>query len=151
MCDRSLRQSWTKWTICSITPDFHWEFRCGLSQLRLILSCGWIQVTAVSSPAGWIQITTQLSSGGWIQVTVNSTRVPAAGYGLRSTPSHGCLEFWQLDTIYSWLHSTVESSSGGCYDLRLIPSCGWLRVAADSLLSLTRVRRLGSNCGWPIL
>ena len=77
----------------SITPDFHRELSCDLLQLRLILSFGWIRVAAVSSPGGWMQVTTESRSDGWIQVTADSnlrlTRVPAAGYGLRPTPSNG--------------------------------------------------------------
>ena len=57
--------------LATITPDFHREFSYGLQQLRLILSCGWIQVVAVSSPGGWMQVTAESSSCGWIQVTAD--------------------------------------------------------------------------------
>ena len=74
------------------------------------------------------------------------TRVPAAGYELRLTPSHGWLEFLRLDTSYSWLNPTADSSSGGWIRLkadsilRLDSSFGGsVRVAADSILRLTRV------------
>ena len=91
----------------SITPGFHQELSCGLLQLRLILSCGWlefrkvnkgsdwfypvanwssagsIRVAAVSCPGGWIQVTAESSSSGCIKVTV--TRVPGAGCELRLT------------------------------------------------------------------
>ena len=131
--DRLLRQFRKKndEQFASITPDSHRALSCGLLQLRLILSCGWIRVAAVSSPGGWMQVTTESRSGGWIKVKADSnlrlTRVPAAGYGLRPTPSNGWLEFWRLDTSYTWLHSTADSSSGG-----------WIRLKADSILRLTR-------------
>ena len=114
---------------------------CGLLQLRLILPCGWIRVAAVSRPGGWIQVTTESSSSGWIQVTADSilwlTRVSAARYGLRLTPSNGWLEFRQLDTSYSWLYPTADSSSGG-----------WNWLKADSILRLTTKILLILFCGW---
>ena len=149
--DRLHQQFRKKWIICLDYPGFlsGMELR-GLLQLRLIPSCGWIRVAVVSSPGGWIQVTTKSSFGGWIRVTAESmlrlTRVPAAGYGLRPTPYHGWLEFRQLDTSYSWLHPTADSSSGGWIRLkadsilRLDSSFGGsVRVAADSILRLTRV------------
>ena len=93
----------------------------------------------------------------------------------RLDTSYDWVKFQQLDTSYGWIHlasvsgSMADLSSGSWiqvtadyilrlaralvagYDLRLIPSCGWLRVAADSILRLTRVSRLNSTCGWPIL
>ena len=78
-----------------------------------------------------------------------------AGYELRLTLSHGWLEFQRPDTSYSWLHPTVDLSSGGCirhkadsilrltrvpaarYELQLIPSCRCVRFAAES-----------SSAGW---
>ena len=72
------------------------------------------------------------SFGGWIRVAADSvsrlTRVSAAGYELQLTPFHGWLELWRLDTSYSWLLPTADSSSGSS-----------IRVAADSILRLTRV------------
>ena len=146
--DHSLQQFQKKWIICVDYPGFSSGIRlCGLLQLQLILSCGWIRVAAVSSPGGWMQVTTESRSDGWIQVTADSnlrlTRVPAAGYGLRPTPSNGWLEFWRLDTSYSWLHSTADSSSGG-----------WIRLKVDSILRLTRAPaaryelQLILSCGW---
>ena len=60
------------------------------------------------------------------------TRVPAAGYELRLTPSHSWLEFRRLDTSCGWLRPTADLSS-----------CGWIRVTADSILRLTRVPAAG--------
>ena len=139
-CDHSLRQfrKISHEQFASITPNFHQELSSGLLRLRLILSCGWIRVAAVSRPGGWIR----------------PSRVPAAGYKLRLTPSYGWLEFrllelppipsqgWlelrQLDTSYSWLHPTANSSFGTWIRLkvdsilRLTTSCGWFYSAADS-------------------
>ena len=88
---------------------------------------------------------------------VRLTGVSAARYELRRTPSHDWFEFRQLDVSYSWLHPTVNSSSGGWirlkadtilrltrvaatqHELQLIPSCSWLGVATDPILRLTRV------------
>ena len=64
------------------------------------------------------------------------------------------LEFQWLNTSYSWLHPTADSSSDVCYDLRLIPSCGWLCVAADSSsggsirITVDFVLQLTTSCGW---
>ena len=91
------------------------------------------------------------------------SRVLAARYKLRLTPSSGCLEFRRLDKGCGWLLPTADLCFGSWirvtghyilrltrvpvagYDLRLIPSCGWLRVATDSILQLTGVRRLDST------
>ena len=86
-----------------------------------------------------------------MQVTADSilrlTRVPAAGYRLRLTQSHGWLEFLALDTSYSWLQRTADSSSG-CWirlkDDSIHPAAissfgGLIKVAGDSILRLTRV------------
>ena len=75
-------------------------------------------------------------------------RVPAAGcelrlilslaawYELRLTLSHGWLEFRWLDTSYSWLHRRADSSSSTAgYDVRLIPSCSWLKSASWTRLA----------------
>ena len=131
----------------SINLDFHWELSCSFLQLQLILSCswsdfqglnrncGWFYPAAISSSSGWIQVTTEPSSVGWIQVMADSilrlTRMPAAGYRLRPTPSHGWLEFQWMGTRYSWLHPTADSSC-----------VGWVRLKADFILRLT------TSCGW---
>ena len=47
---------------------------------------------------------------------------------LRRTLCHNWLEFWWLDTSYSGLHPTADSSSGG-----------WIGLKADYILRLTRV------------
>ena len=121
------------WTICLDYPEFSSgiEFRpvtaAADSILRLDTSCGCLE-------ARWLNMT-ESSSGGWIQVTADSilrlTRVPPAGYGLPPIPSHGWLELRQLDTSYSWLHPTANSSFGT-----------WIRLKADSILRLT------TSCGW---
>ena len=141
--------------LATITPDFHRELSCGLLQLRLILSCGWIQVVAARVPATGYKL--------------RLCRVPAAGYKLRLNPSYGWIDFRRLDTGCGQLRTMADLSSGSWirvtadyilrltwvpaagYDLRLIPSCDWLRVTDDLILRLTRVRRLDSTCGWPIL
>ena len=98
-------------------------------------------------PISWIQITTDSSSSGCIQVTAESilrlTQVPAVGYELQLTQSHGWLEFQWLGTSYSWLHPTTDSSYGGSIRLTADSSCGWLRVVADSILRLTPVPAAG--------
>ena len=44
------------------------------------------------------------------------------------------LQFWPLDTSYSWLHPTSDSSSGD-----------WIRATADSILFLARVPVTGCD------
>ena len=100
-----------------------------------------------------------LSSSGWIRFSADSilrlTRVSAAEYELQLILSYGWLVFRWLDTRCGWFCTTTDSSSGG-----------WIRVAADSTLRLTRVpaaryklrlipshgwlefRRLDRSCGW---
>ena len=56
------------------------------------------------------------------------SRVAAAGYKLRQTPSYGWLEFWRLDTSYSWFYPAANSSSGR-----------WIQFTADSVPRLTWV------------
>ena len=78
--ERSLRQFWKKndEQFASITPDFHRALSCGLLQLRLIVSCGWIRVAAVSNSDGWIRLS-------WFH--------PAADYKLPLILFCGWLEF----------------------------------------------------------
>ena len=128
--DHSLQQFQKKWIICLDYPEFSSGIRlCGLLQLQLILSCGWIRVAAVSSPGGWIQVTAES--------ILRLTRVPVAGYGLQLTPYHGWLEFPQLDMSYRWFHPVAN------YNLRLILFSGWLgpagltRVAADLFFNIS--------------
>ena len=105
---------------------------CGFQtlQLRLILSCGWLEFwglntscgwfcpAADSSSGDWIRVAAVSSSGGWIQITVASilrlTWVSAVGYELQLIPSPGWLEFRRLDPSCGWLEF-----------LRLTPSYGW--------------------------
>ena len=139
-------------------------------------SCDWFYPADNSSFSGRVQVAAVSSPTGWIRVAADFllmlAPVPAAGCKLWLTPSQGWLEFWQLDTSYSWLHPTDDLSSGGWirvtddyilwltllpiagYNLRLIPSCGWLWVAADSsfgcLIRVTAdsILRLTTSCGW---
>ena len=130
--DCSLQQFWKKWTICLDYPGFSSEIELQFvtaatdSILRLDTSCGCLESQRLDTSYDWV-------------------------------------EFWQLDTSYGWLLPTADLCSGSWirvtghyilrltrvpvagYDLRLIPSCGWLRVATDSILQLTGVRRLDST------
>ena len=85
---------------------------------------------------GWFHPTAYSDSGGWIGVASDSIprliRVPAAGYELRLTPSHGWLEFRWLDKSCGWLHPTADSSFGG-----------WIRIVASSVPRLTRFPAAG--------
>ena len=88
------------------------------------------------------------------------TRVPAAGYELRLTPSHSWLEFRRLDTSCGWLRPTADWSLAAGYELQLThPTAGsspggWTRLKTDSILHLTRVPaawyelQLILSCGW---
>ena len=112
----------------------------------------------------------------WIQVAaagykMQLSRVPATGYKLRQTlDSWGWLEFQRLDTSCDWLRPTIDLSfdclirvtadsilqltrvPAAGYNLRLIPSCGWLWVAADSSSSIRvtadSILRLTTSWGW---
>ena len=111
-------------------------YSCGWTDFRrLDTSCGCFEARRLDTSYGWLQYSADSSSGGWIQVTADSilqlTQVPASGYELRQTPSHGSFEFRKLDTSYSWQHPTSDSSSSG-----------WIRLKADSILRLT------TSCGW---
>ena len=82
------------------------------------------------------------------------TWVPAARYELQLILSSGYLEFRRLDTSYSWLHPTTDSSSGTWIRFRLIPPCGWLWVVTDSSsggwiwLKTDSMQRLTKSCSW---
>ena len=86
-------------------------------KLRLIPSYNWLRFQRLDTSCGLLRPTADLSSGGWIQVAVDSvprlTRVPAAGYELRLTPSHGWLEFG------SWIRVTADPSYGWLESWRL--------------------------------
>ena len=123
--------------------------------------------------SSWFYPAADSSSDGWIRVTAESilrlTRAPAPGSDLRLIPSCGWLEFRWMDTSYSWLHHTDDSTSSGWIRLkadsiqRLTKTCGWLEFqklhtsyswfhpAADSMLRLTQVNRLDLTCSWLIL
>ena len=111
---------------------------------------------AASYSCGWFHTTTDLSSGGWIRVEADifydwlEFRWP--------DKSCDCLKFRRLDTNFCWFHHTADLSSNGWigvaadsilwstrvsatrYELQLIPSCDWLRVAVYSIL------RLATSC-----
>ena len=111
------------------------------------LKRGWIRVAADS-----ILRLTRVPAARY---ELRLTRVLAAGYELQPTPSHGWLEPWGLDTSCGWLRPTTDWSSRGWigvtadtilrltrvpapwYDLRLIPSCGWLKFW-----------QLDTSCNW---
>ena len=66
-------------------------------ELRLILSCGWLEFRWLDTSCGWLRPTTDGSSGSWIWVTADSvlqlTQVLVAGYDLRLILSCGWLRF----------------------------------------------------------
>ena len=144
---------WKKWTICLDYPDFHREMSCSLLQLRLILSCGyltlwWLDTSCgclrfrwVDTSYGWFHFTADSISSGCIRVATDSilrpTLFPVTWYELRLILSCGWLEFWQLDTSYSWLHPTADSSSDG-----------WIRLQADLILRRTQVLPAGLDLQW---
>ena len=157
----------------SVSPDFHRELRCGLLQQQLILSCGWLEFQGQNASCSWFYPAANSSSDDWIRVTAESilrlTRAPAPGSELRLIPSCGWIEFRQMDTSYSWLHPTDDTTSSGWIRLKavsiqqLTKTCGWLEFqklhssyswfhpATDSMLPLTRVHRLDLTCNWFIL
>ena len=134
--------------IASITPDFNQELSCGLLQLRLILSCGWLDFrgpTRVSVAAYDLRLSRVQATGFKLRLS----RVPVTGYKLRPTPfygrlefqrldtSCGCLKFRQLVTSYGWLRPMPDSSSGGWIPAAAVSSSGgWIHVTADSILQL---------------
>ena len=155
----SLWQFQKKWAICLDYPGFWlgielqlviaatdsilWltqipgaEYNLWLSQaqaagcrLWLIPSYGWLELRQLGTSCGWFYPAVNSSSGGWIRVAAASSsdsRVwVTAGYILQLT-----------QVPAAW------------FDLRLIPSCRYLCVAADSVLWPTQVHRLDSTCGW---
>ena len=122
-----------------------------------------LRLTRVSVAEYDLRLSRVLAAG----LKLRLIRVPAAGCKLRLTPSYSWLELKRrLDATCSWFYPATNSSSSGWiriaadsvpqmtrvpatgYDLRLIPSCSWLWVEADSILWLTRVRPLNSTYGW---
>ena len=85
-----------------------------ITETRQNTSCGWFYPAANSVPASGYEL--------------HLSRVPTAGYKLRLIPSYGWLGFQWLDKSCGWLRPAADSSSGGL-----------IRVAADSILRLTRV------------
>ena len=118
---------------------WHWAAAC--------YSCGWFY------PAAGYEL--RLSRVPAAGCKLRLSRDPTAGYKLRLTPTCDWLEFRRLDTGCGQLRQTADLSSGGWirvtvdyilrltrvpaagYDLRLIPSCGWLEL-----------RRLDTSCSW---
>ena len=155
----SLWQFQKKWAICLDYPGF-W---LGI-ELRLVI--------AAADSILWL---TQIPGA---EYNLRLSQVQAAGCRLWLIPSYGWLELRQLDMSCGWFYPAVNSSSGGWirvaaasssdsrvwvtagyilqltqvpaawFDLRLIPSCRYLCVAADSVLWPTQVHRLDSTCGW---
>ena len=113
-------------------------------KLRLTPSCAWLEFWRLDRSCSWFHPAANSSSSGWMRVTADSilrlARTPSPGYDIRLIPFCGWLELQRLDTSYSWLHPTTDSSS-----------TGWIRLKADSILQLTRVHRLHLTCGWLIL
>ena len=101
-------------------------------ELRLILSCSWLEFRRLDKSWGWFYPAADPSSGGWTRVTADSilwlTWVPAARYELRLILPCSWLEFRRLDESCSWFYPAAGPSSGD-----------WIRVAADSILQLTWV------------
>ena len=101
-------------------------------KIPLIPSYGWLGFRWLDRSCGWLRPTSDSSSSGWIRVAADSVLrliwVLAAGYELQLTPSYDWLEFRWLDTTSAWFHPAADSSSGSS-----------IRVAADSILRLTRV------------
>ena len=78
--------------------------------------------------------------------TFTLTASKEAGYELlhellRLITSHGWLQFPRLDTNCGWFYPVADSSPDD--ELQLILSCGWLRVAADSILRVTGFPQAG--------
>ena len=128
-------------------------------ELRLILSCGWLEFWRLDTSCGclefgqldasygWFHPKAGSGSGAWIGVAADFilrlTRVPAAEYELQLIPSHGWLKFRRLDTSCDWLRPTADLSSSG-----------WIWNTADSILRLTQVLAAGCDlrlilsCDW---
>ena len=135
------------------------------------LSLGITLFQQLDTSYDWFYPMADLSSSGWIRVAADSilqlTQVSLAGYELLLTQSHNWLEFRRLETSYSWLHPTANSSSRSLVRLkadsilRLTISCGWLEfrqlgtsyswlhpTADSSSSSWIRLLRLIPSCDW---
>ena len=142
-------------------------------ELQLILSCSWLEFRRLDTSCSWLYPAADSSCGCWMRVATDSilrlTWVPAAGNKLQLIPSYSWLEFWWLDRSCGWFHHTADSGSSGWirvaadsilrlfrvpvarYELQLIPSCGWLRVAAVLYCRWLKICLLDSTYGWHIL
>ena len=114
--------------------EFQWldESYGWLQFRRLDTSGGWFYPTTDSSSSGWILVATNSSSAGWIHVAADSilwlTLVPAVGYESLLILPCSWLEFRQLDMSCDWFYHPADSSSSG-----------WTGVVTDSVTWLTRV------------
>ena len=110
-------------------------------ELRLIVSCGWLEFRRLETSCGWFHHTADSSSAGWIGVVADSitrlTRVPAARYELRLIPSYCYFEFRWLDTSYSWFHPAAGYELQLFYLVADSRSAGWIRHAADIYFNIS--------------
>ena len=69
-------------------------------ELRLILSCGWLEFQPLDTSCSWLCPTADSSSSGWIRVTADSilrlTRVPAARHDLQLIHPAADYELWLI-------------------------------------------------------
>ena len=65
------------------------------------------------------------------------TRVPVDGYELQLTPSHGWLDFRQLDTIFSWFILRLTTSCSQFYPASDSSFAGWSRLAAEFYFNIS--------------
>ena len=144
---RSLQQFWKKQTICLDYPGFSSGIEVRLVSVAADSILGWMWVAADSilrltrvPAAGYeLRLSRAPVAGCKLRLrrvlaagyNLRLTRVPAARYELQLILSCGYLEFRRLDTSYSWLHPTTDSSSGT-----------WIRFKADFILRLTM------SCDW---
>ena len=110
-------------------------------ELRLIVSCGWLEFRRLETSCGWFHHTADSSSAGWIGVVADSitrlTRVPAAGHELRLIPSYCYFEFRWLDTSNSWFHPAAGYELQLFYLVADSRSAGWIRHAADIYFNIS--------------
>ena len=131
----SLRQCWKKWIIYLHYPWFSLEVELPLVtaaadsilrlnqvqaagyELRLILSCGWLEFQRLDRICGWFHHMVDSSSSGRIRVVADSilwlTWVPAAIYELQLISTCG----WLRVAADSILLPTQDPPAG--FDLRL--------------------------------
>ena len=98
-------------------------------ELRLILSCGWLELWRLDTSCGFIFLFLFFFIYPILIWLFNS--------------SHSCLEFQRLDRSCGWFHHTADSSSSG-----------WIGVAVNSILQLFRIPAAGYKmwltlfCSW---